>query len=54
MASYPLGEDLGAWQAREALDNVARTLDDRAEAGIEAEQRREDPRAVFSTRGFDD
>jgi hypothetical protein len=51
VASYPLGPGLGAWQAREALDNVARDLDVRAEAGLEAEEEREDPRVVFSTRG---
>jgi len=50
VASYPLGDDLGVWQAREALDNVASALDGRAEAGIAAEQQREDPRAIFSTR----
>ena len=50
ISNYPLGPGLGAWQAREALENVARDLDERAEAGIETEQRREDPRAVFSTR----
>jgi hypothetical protein len=54
VAGYPLGAELGAWQAREALDNVARDLDERADAGLEAEQRREDPRAVFSRQGFGD
>ena len=50
MSNYPLGSGLGAWQAREALENVARDLDGRAEAGMEAEEQREDPRVVFSTR----
>ena len=53
VASYPLGPGLGAWQAREALDNLARALNERAEAGLEAEDRREDPRVLFSTRGED-
>ncbi len=48
--SYPLGPGLGAWQAREALENVVRELDSRADAGLEAEERREDPRVLFSTR----
>lgn len=50
VASYPLGPGLGAWQAREALDNVARALDKRANAGLEEEDKREDPRVLFSTR----
>lgn len=50
VVSYPLGPGLGAWQAREALENVARELDSRADAGLEAEGQREDPRVLFSTR----
>ncbi len=51
VVSYPLGPGLGTWQAREALENVARELDVRADAGLAAEEQREDPRVVFSTRG---